>query len=222
VVGDFRATYFFRNMYDSGMNTEKQELWHQLSNESERAHRAFRTFLRLPSNNRTVIGAYRSHVGNPVAAKPSDTWAKWSRDFAWAERACAYDAYLESLRREAYERAIQNEAAQQAREVEKIRGRMNELMTVAYHRAIECLEDEDWVRDNLRSSDVLKIIGLHMDYVRTFEVDRESTVEDDWTEEDEAAIDEIVKEIDAQTDLERPDEEEEDEEDSENTESDLE
>jgi hypothetical protein len=177
------------------MDTEKRELWDQLSNESERAHRAFQTFLSLPSNERTVIRAYRSHVGNVEAAKPSDTWAKWSRNFGWVERASAYDAYLESLRQEAYERAIQEEAAQQAREVEKIRGRMNELLTVAYHRAMECLEDQDWLRDNLRSSDVIRIIGLHMDYVKAFEVDRESTDEDDWSEEDLAAGERIIKEI---------------------------
>jgi hypothetical protein len=192
------------------MDTEKRELWDQLSNESERAHRAFQTFLSLPSNDRTVTGAYRSHVGNPTASKVSDTWARWSRDFAWAERASAYDAYLESLRREAYERAIQEEAAQQAREVEKIRGRMNELLAVAYHRAMECLEDDFWVRDNLRASDVLKIIGLHMDYVKAFEVDRESTHEDDWTEEDDAAGEQIVKEVDALPYLEPPDSGEED------------
>jgi hypothetical protein len=203
------------------MDTEKRELWDQLSNESERAHRAFQTFLSLPSNNRTVIGAYRSHVSNPTAHKVSDTWARWSRDFAWAERASAYDAYLESLRREAYERVIEEEAERQAREIEKTRGRMNELMTLAYHRAMECLEDEDWVSRNVRFSDVLNTTRLHLDALKTLDVDRESTVEDDWTEEDEAAIDEIVKEIDAQTDLERPEEDEEDEEDSENTESDL-
>jgi hypothetical protein len=193
----------------------KNELWHQLSNESERAHRAFQTFLRLPSNDRTVIGAYRSHVGNPEAAKPSDTWAKWSRDFAWAERASAYDAYLEGLRRDAYERAIQDEAVQQAREVEQTRGRMNELLTVAYHRAMVCLEDKDWVRDNLRVSDVIRIIGLHMDYVKAFEVERESTDEDDWSEEDLAAGEQIVKEVDALPYLEHPDLGEEDKEGSE-------
>src|SRR5215212_2175875 len=85
------------------MDIQKRELWHQLTNESERAHRAFQTFLNLPSNDRTVVEAYRSHVGNPEATKPSDTWAKWSRDFAWAERANAYDDHLTSLRREAYE-----------------------------------------------------------------------------------------------------------------------
>ena len=187
------------------MDTEKRELWDQLSNESERAHRAFQTFLSLPSNDRTVIGAYRSHVGDEKAAKVSDTWARWSRDFAWAERASAYDAYLEGLRREAYEQAIQEEAERQAREVEKTIGRMNELMTVAYDRAMECLEDEDWLRDNLRSSDVLKIIGLHLDAVKAFEVDQESKDEGDWSEEDEARMDEIIREIEARRDLEHPD-----------------
>lgn len=85
---------------------------------------------------------------------------------------------------------------------------------------MEALEDEDWVSSNLRASDVLNITRLYMDAVKAFEVDRESKVEDDW-EEDDAEFDEIVKDVDAQSDLERPDDEEENGEDSDNTESDL-
>ena len=72
---------------------------------------------------------------------------------------------------------------------------------------------------NLRSSDVLNITRLHLDALKALEVDRDPRDIDDW---DEAALEEIVKEVDAQTDLESPDDEEEDGEDSENTESDLE
>jgi hypothetical protein len=109
------------------MDTIKREPWDRLENEPEGAYRAFEWFLGLPSDQRTIVEAYRSHVGNPGAAKPSDTWAKWSRDFAWAERAKAYDDHLASLRREAYERAIEEEAEWQARdEVGTARGRYNE------------------------------------------------------------------------------------------------
>ena len=72
------ATYFFRNRYDSGMDTEKRELWDRLENEPERAYRAFECFLSLPGGERTLLEAYRRHVGNPDAAKPSDTWSGWS------------------------------------------------------------------------------------------------------------------------------------------------
>jgi hypothetical protein len=201
------------------MDTEKRELWDRLENEPERAYRAFESFLSLPGHERTLLAAYRQHVGNPEVAKPSDTWSRWSNTFAWRERAAAYDEHLASLRREAYERAIEEEAERQAREVEKVRGRYNELMTMAYVQAAEWLENAQ--PSDFRAQDVMKIIGLHLDYVKAFEVDRESTDEDDWTEEDEARMDEIIKEIDAQTDLERPDDEEEGGEDSDNTESDL-
>jgi hypothetical protein len=187
------------------MDTQKRELWDRLENEPERAYRAFEVFLSLPGGERTLLGAYRRHVGNPDATKPSDTWSGWSSSFAWRERAAAYDDHLASVRREAHEQAISEEAARQALEVEKIRGRMNELLAVAHHRAMEALEDEDWVRDNLRASDVLRIIGLHLDYVKAFHVDRESTDEDDWSEEDLAAGEQIVKEVDAQPYLEHPD-----------------
>ena len=180
------------------MDTQKRELWDRLENEPERAYHAFECFLGLPSGDRTLLEAYRRHVGNPDAAKPSDTWSGWSSTFAWRERAASYDDHLASLRREAYERVVGEEAARQAREAEKTRGRMNELLAVAHDRAMECLEDEEWVSRNLRASDVIQIMRLHMDAVKAFEADRESRAEDDWTEEDDAAIADIIKEIEEQ------------------------
>src|SRR5215213_7720717 len=123
------------------MNIEKRELWDRLGNEPDRAYHAFECFLSLPSGERTLLGAYRRQVGNPDAVKPSDTWSGWSNNFAWRERAAAYDSHLASLRRGAYERAVEEEAERQAREVEKARGRMNELMTMAYVQAAEWLEN---------------------------------------------------------------------------------
>lgn len=185
------------------MDTQKKELWDRLENEPERAYRAFESFLSLPSGERTLLGAYRQHVGNPDAVKPSDTWSGWSNSFAWRERAAAYDDHLASLRREAYERVIEDEAERQAREVEKIRYRYNELMSMAYTRAMEWLENSQ--PSDFRAQDVLKIIGLHADYLKAFDVDRESEDEDDWTEEEEARMDEILKQIEGRRYLEHPD-----------------
>jgi hypothetical protein len=165
-----------------------------LENEPERAYRAFECFLSLPSGERTLLAAYRQHVGNPDAAKPSDTWSGWCNDLAWRERAAAYDDHLASVRRNAYERAIEEEAARQAREVEKVRGCYNELMTLAYVQAMEWLENAQ--PSDFRAQDVIRIIGLHLDAEKAFGVE-EPRAEDDWTEEDEARMDEIVKEIDA-------------------------
>src|SRR5215211_2280428 len=178
------------------MNIQKRELWDRLENEPEKAYRAFECFLSLPSDHRTIVEAYRVYVGNPQAVKPSDTWVKWSRDYAWRERAAAFDDHLASVWREAHEQAIKEQAAQQAREIEKIRYHYNELMTVAYMHAMEALEDEDWVRDNLRASDAIRIIGLHMDAVKAFEADREPKVEADWNEEDLAEFDDFTIDID--------------------------
>jgi acyl carrier protein len=181
------------------MDTEKRELWDRLENEPERAYRAFECFLGLPSDQRTIVEAYRSHVDNPVAAKPSDTWARWSHDFAWVERANAYDDHLASLRRGAYEEVIAEEAARQAHEVEKVRGRYNELMTLGYERAVEWLENAQ--ASDLRAQDVLTIVRLYMDAEKAFGVNEPST-EAEWTEEDERDVADIVKEIDALADNE--------------------
>jgi hypothetical protein len=101
------------------MDIQKRELWDRLENEPERAYRAFESFLSLPSGERTLLSAYRQHVGNPDAVKPSDTWSRWASQFAWRERAAAYDDHLASLRREAHEQVIKEQAKRQAREIEK-------------------------------------------------------------------------------------------------------
>jgi hypothetical protein len=186
------------------MDIQKRELWDRLENEPERAYRAFESFLSLPSGERTLTAAYQRHGGNPDA-RPSDTWSRWSSDFAWRERAAAYDDHLASLRREAYERVIDEEAERQAREVEKARGRYNELMTTAYVRAAEWLEDAQ--RSDLRAQDVIQIIRLYMDAEKAFGV-KEPRAEERWTAEDEAEVERIVKEVDALPDLEHPEEEE--------------
>jgi hypothetical protein len=50
------------------MDVQKRELWDRLENEPERAYRAFECFLNLPSGERTLLEAYRQHVGNPDVA----------------------------------------------------------------------------------------------------------------------------------------------------------
>src|SRR5215208_5465444 len=198
------------------MDIQKKELWERLENEPERAYRAFECFLSLPSGERTLLRAYKQHVGNPDAVKPSDTWSGWSNTFAWRERAAAYDDHLARLRREAYEQAISEEAARQAREVEKARGRSNELLTLGYVRAMEWFEEVD--ASQMRMSDVIQVARLHMDAVKAFGVE-EPRVEDDWTEADEARWDEIIREIDAEEADEESDEgSEEGEEDSDQSE----
>jgi hypothetical protein len=190
----------------------KKELWDRLENEPERAYRAFECFLGLHSGERTLLEAYRRHVGNPGAAKPSDTWSGWSNTFAWRERAAAYDDHLASLRREAHEQVIKEEAERQAREVETARGRYNELMTLGYVQAAEWLENAQ--ASDLRPQDVLAIIRLYMDDQKAFGMQEPST-EAEWTEADEAEVADIVKEIDALADADEPEEDREENEDPE-------
>src|ERR671915_2382137 len=140
------ATNFSQSMYDPSMDLEKKkELWDRLENEPERAYRAFESYRNLPSGERTLIEAYRQHVGNPEAAKPSDTWSRWCSEFAWRERAAAYDAHIDRLREKSIEKVIQQEAEEQARQMERVRNRFNELMTIAYDRAFDFLESEDFL-----------------------------------------------------------------------------
>jgi hypothetical protein len=191
------------------MDIQNRELWDRLENEPERAYRAFECFLSLPSGERTLLAAYRQHVGNPDAVKPSDTWSRWSSQFAWRERVVAYDDHLASVRREAHEQVIKEQAEKQAREVEKVRGRYNELMSVAYEAAMEWFGDSDWAKHNLRSSDVVRIVQIHMDAADKFSGDLiNPQADDDWDEsqiesEDDGWGSDIVAEIDAEAEARR-------------------
>jgi len=199
-MGANRATYFFSNRYDQGMDTEKKQLWDRLENEPERAFRAFECFLTLPSGERTLTAAYRGHVGNPEAVKPSDTWSRWSHDFAWSERASAYDDHLASVRRVAYEWGIAEEAERQGALAERTRNRMNELMILGYEETMRWFEEVG--SSGMRASDAIQVIRLHMDYLKAFDVEPESKDEDEWTEEDDAEFTEMLREIGAGQDHE--------------------
>src|SRR5215212_995050 len=181
-------------MYASDMETQKRELWDRLENEPERAYRAFECFLGLPSGERTLLEAYRRHVGNPDAAKPSDTWSGWSSSFAWRERAAAYDNHVASLRREAYERGIEEEAERQGVLAERNRNRFNELMTVGYEAAMRSLE-EVVEEGQMRPAEAIQITRLHLEAVKAFGVANDAKDEDAWTEADDAEFADIMKEM---------------------------
>jgi hypothetical protein len=190
----------------SGMDTEKKkELWDRLENEPERAYRAFEYYRNLPSGERTLIEAYRQHVGNPEAVKPSDTFSRWSRQFAWRERAAAYDAHIDRLREESKEKAIQQEAEERARQVERMSGRFNELMTVAYERAIEYLEGDDFLQQ-MRPQDVISIMKLHSEATQRLGDKNTQTTDSvvDLSEDELRELDRIVGEIESEETQEEP------------------
>jgi hypothetical protein len=144
-------------MYDPGMDIEKKkELWDRLENEPERAYRAFESYRNLPSGERTLIEAYRQHVGDPNAAKPSDTWSRWFNQYGWRERARAHDAHLDRIRERSMEKAMEEEAERQAREAERTRYRYNELLAHGYLAAMEWLENAQ--PSDFRPSDVILIV----------------------------------------------------------------
>jgi hypothetical protein len=175
----------------------KKELWDRLENEPERAYRAFECFLGLPGGERTLLEAYRRHVGNPDAAKPSDTWSGWSSSFAWRERAAAYDDHLASMRRQAFERGIENEAERQGILAERNRNRFNELMTVGYEAAMRSLEGLA-EEGGMRPAEAIQITRLHLEAVKTFGVTNEAKDEDAWTEEDDREFADSIKEMEAE------------------------
>ena len=189
------------------MDTEesKEQLWDRLSNESGRAYEAFKVYMYLPPANRTVAGAWREWTGNPEAARPSPFFKEWSRDFAWSERARAHDHHLEVIRERGMERAVEEEAARQARQVERLHYRYHELMSVVYQKAMQYLEDGDFVK-HMRPSDVVALIKLHFEGVSKLgdpsAQNTETTV--DWSEDEQRELERIVGEIESEIAQEEP------------------
>ncbi len=159
----------------------------------------------LPNAGRTLIEAYRQHVGNPDAAKPSDTWSRWSSEFAWRERAAAYDAHIDRLREKSMEKAVQREAEERARQVERISGRFNELMTIAYEKVIDYLESDDFLQQ-MRPQDAINILKLHLEVTQKLG-DTNTQAPDsgvDWSEDEQRELDRIVGEIESEEAQEEP------------------
>jgi hypothetical protein len=186
---------------------ERKELWHQLDNESDRAHTAFRTFMLLPPAERSVVGAWRLWTENPEAARPSPFFEGWAREYAWSDRARARDHHIELIRERGMEKAIEEEAKFQARQVEQLRFRYQEMLSVFYERAMSCLEEsEGW--QTLRPMDVINIVRLHGEAMDRLGEPEAQAPEADWeeTDEDDEVGRRIVEEVDAEAEERRAEE----------------
>jgi hypothetical protein len=188
------------------MDTERSpEVWDRLSNESGRAYEAFKVYMYMSPAERSLAGAWRLWTGNPEAARPSPFFEGWSREYAWSERARAHDHHVELIRERGMEKAIEEEAAKQARQVERVRGRFYELMAITYERAITYLEDDSFV-EQLRPADVVQILRVHLETIQKLG-DTSSQAPDsgvDWSEDEQRELDRILDEIDAEEVQEEP------------------
>jgi hypothetical protein len=183
------------------MDTKRSpEVWDRLSNESGRAYEAFKVYMHLPPAERTVTAAWRRWTENPEAVRPSPFFEGWAREYAWPERARTHDHHLELIRRRGMEKAIEAEAAEQARQAERQRNRLNEMMALGYAQAMEYLEELE--PSTMRFSDVAQVIRLHMDAILKLDSRDDRVREADWTEEDDAEFADIIEEIDELEDSE--------------------
>jgi hypothetical protein len=178
--------------------SERRELWHQLDNESDRAHDAFKCYMLLPPAERSVVGAWREWSGNPDAKREPPYFAGWAKDYAWGDRARARDHHLEIIRERGMEAAIEREVAEQARQAERVRNRYNELLARTYLEAIEYMESGDFVR-HMRPSDVINVMKVHFEATRYFgeTLQQDEREIADLTPDELAELENIVGEIEA-------------------------
>jgi hypothetical protein len=209
-------------VYYWGVDNEK-ELWDRLEPETDRAFEAFRTFLSLPSSERTLVAAYRRFVGNPNASKVSDAWNEWARRYAWKERARAYDAHIDRIRRNAMEKAIEEEAAEQARQAERTRYHLNELLTNYHAKTMDFLEQMDPA--DMRFSDAVAVTRLYIEYVDKFGSGDEDKQGETWTEDDDEFLNKAAERVKQRrmardnggADVDEPNEDQEDSENPKNS-----
>ncbi len=100
------------------------------------------------------------------------------------------------MREKSIEKVIQQEAEEQARQAERMRGRFNELMTVAYDKVIDYLESEDFVQQ-MRPQDVINIVKLHFEVIERQGGLNPPEQDTEWSEDELAEVDRISEEIDA-------------------------
>jgi hypothetical protein len=177
----------------------RQELWHRLDNESGRAYEAFKVYMYLSPADRSIVQAWREWIGNSDASREQPFFLRWSHDFAWSERARAHDHHLEVIREQGMEEAIKEEAARQATQVERVRGRFHELMAITYEKTIAYMEDDSFI-EQLRPADVVQILKLHLETTLKLG-DPTSEAPDlvvDWSEDEQRELDRILGEIDAE------------------------
>jgi hypothetical protein len=165
---------------------EKRELWDKLDNEGPRAFNGFKVYKAMPPEDRALLKAYRIYTNNPDAKNMSRNWHTWARKYGWADRAKAYDAHIERLRRKGYEKAIQKEAEKNAHDTEKILYRTNELLTALYEKAMKRLEAEEF-SESLRPAEVINIVKLHVEAASKLAPQATSAepTSGTWTEEDD-------------------------------------
>jgi len=191
-----------------------KELWERLTNEPANAFAAFACFDSLDARKRSVLAAYRLSV-RPDARKPSDTWTKWAKDFAWADRSLAHDRHMDAIRREGVDEALKSEAKRHAKLVEKMRYQTQEELTVLHDGLMEYLQNLNWNPDRIRMQDVIQIIKLRVEATMRFEEtnpSREDTQEAgvDWSLDAEEFANSVVADILAEAEEEEtPDEDEE-------------
>lgn len=67
--------------------------WKRQSGESEEGWMAFFTYLCLPFDQRTILGAYREFTGEIDAERAAKNWELWAAKNRWNERSVAFERW---------------------------------------------------------------------------------------------------------------------------------
>lgn len=102
--------------------------WDRRKDETPKAFTAFRTYLEMPRESRSYVGAYRLYSGRPEAAVPPGFFKDWFARYDWASRAALYDDHILNEELKALERQRKEARVRQARMGKEIQERGKTLL----------------------------------------------------------------------------------------------
>lgn len=129
------------------MNSHK---WERLPQESSKQFEAFTLYRDLGPNRSIQKVAQERTEGRPHTSRLKE----WSFKYEWVERATAYDAHLDEIRRSGKEDEIRELAAQNSHEIDKMNIRHALEAQLLQNKAIEKLESLNI--EDMKPHDIVK------------------------------------------------------------------
>jgi hypothetical protein len=174
--------------------------WERRPDEEPHQYQAFEIYMNLPPEKRSLKQAYRLYIDNPDAAGPSDNFKGWAKRYNWKVRATAWDDAKAHARYEAQICGVENQWEKMAAEREQAHANVIELTNLAYDKAREIYEKE-LDKDNYSMGHAVQMSKFVLEcYRMLLELEKihAAHAKDEWTEEDDREMAELMERFEAQ------------------------
>jgi hypothetical protein len=148
--------------------TDDRAPWAQQPGEGPKAFAAFVTYRDLPPNQRSLDAAWReAHPAQSTPRRRSKTWAEWSRQFGWVDRAASWDTEIDRQKRERFLKAQLDATERHQRAAQALltlstlpaRTLLNRLQDPNFQQELDKLSGLALMRENWRAAAVVPAIA---------------------------------------------------------------